>query len=374
MTIAPERPYSATEAARPENPNVVTRKVVPIKWWAALGAGVVGMIIYCWTDWIAVGDAHPAPKDGHAPGWMALTDHIFEGVVAALLLFTIYQFGWKQWRVQRRITLDGLLIMAMTSVYMLQDPWENYSAVVYSYNSRFVNLGCPQCHVPGWLSPGGSGKHQFVEPLIFIGLMYGGVLVLGMVGICKVMSMAKKRWPAIGTPGLIAVAFTAALILDLILELPGERGGGWVWWYPANNHLTLFYGHYYQMPLGEWLLWSGCWGSMGMLRYFRNDKGETFPERGLDKLKVTGWKRSGVRFLALAGALNLAMLCYNVSYNYVGLHSGTTIPAICNAPWYNDGMAGVGTDIHCPGPGIPIPSQQGTGYHLTPDNKLATPS
>ena len=72
--------------------------------------------------------------------------------------------------------------------------------------------------------------------------------------------------------------------------------------------LTLFAGTDHQFPLYEPLSWPGTFIILSCLHFFRDDRGRSWPERGIDKLK---FKREGfktfARFCAIAGAAQLAI-------------------------------------------------------------------
>jgi hypothetical protein len=361
--------------SRPAITEIQEKKASPVKWWAVVGAAVVGLILYDWIDWLASGDAHATPKGpSKMPGWMLTADRIQEGVVIGFFVAAIYFFIIKPWRREHRLTFDGMLIIAWTSMYMLQDPWENYTRITYSYNSGFFNLGCPQCHVPGWLSPGGHGAHQFAEPLLFIGLMYGGILFLGTVFCCGVMRRAKKRWPTLGTTGLIGIALGTMFLLDFVLEIPAMRMGGWVWWWAGPKSLTLFHGKFYQQPLFEAVFWGLTWGAAACVRYFKNDKGQSLAERGIERVGASSKQKNALRVLALVGALNVVMLvCYTLPYQFFGLHDRATPASICSKSYFTNLMAGPGTNEACPGPQIPI-SVGSQSARVAPNGTLYTPS
>ena len=70
-------------------------------------------------------------------------------------IVVVHRYIIRPWRRERRLTLDAMMIIAFAQAWMLQDPWLNYSNTWFNYNAAFVNLGCPQCHAPGWQSPNG---------------------------------------------------------------------------------------------------------------------------------------------------------------------------------------------------------------------------
>ena len=356
-------------AARPSITTTETRKAKAVKWWAVVGGGFVALIIYMWTSWLVQGHAHAVPGRENIPTWMLVADRVQEGIVIAFLVAAIWYFGVKPWRKERRVTLDMLLIGAWLLTYMVQDPWENFTSITYSYNAGFFNLGCPQCHAPFWNSP---NPQNFGEPLIFIGLMYPGVLFLGTVLACKVMDKAKARFAGIGTAGLMGICFGTMFLLDFLLEIPAMRFGGWVWWWAGPQWGTLFKGQYFQQPLLEAVAWGFCWGALACLRYFKNDKGQTVAERGIEKIKATPKQKTALRLLALVGAMNVIFFfCYTLPYQVFGLKASQTPDSICGKSYFNTGLAGPGTSYACPGPDTPMGRKH--SVRITPDGKLYVP-
>lgn len=360
MTLLNERPdlLPPGPEVRPRQQLAESRPSNPVVAWAVFGVLCLAVITYSWGDWLLSGDAHPTPDGPDTqPTWMYVGVRIMEALSVSIFFVGAYFFGYKQWKKNRRLSLDGLLILGFTTVFMLQDPWENYQGITYSYNTEFVNLGCPQCHAPGWLSPGGSGEHQFAEPILFVGFMYGGIIFLGAVLCGWFMKQAKRRWPRLTPLQLFGVGFLSMVALDIAIEVPVARLGGWVWWYGDNMPLTFFPGNYYQLPMLEIILWSFCWTLYGSFRYFLNDRGETIAERGAHRLGLGAKTTTFVRFLAIAGALNAIMLfSYNTPYGWIATHyKGETPPSICDKSYLNNGMAGKGTNTACPSATTPLP-------------------
>jgi hypothetical protein len=133
--------------------------------------------------------------------------------------------------------------------------------------------------------------------------------------------------------------------------------------------LTLFSGHFYQFPVYETFVFSFPMTAFTCLRYFRNDRGETFVERGLHEVRGSESKRTAIRFLALFGATNVLLLgLYNIPINYFGLHVGSPAKDVVNRSYLMDGICGPGTTYACPGKDIPIP-RRGT-FHVDPQGHL----
>jgi hypothetical protein len=373
MSIAVPKPGLKTGVPGFERPTTadVEARNTPIKWFAGLGAVIIGLVIYMWTDWLADGDAKPVPKgDTPTPLWMKICIHGLEGIALLIVAWAAYGWVWKPWKRERRLSTDALMMGAWLITYMLADPWENYTGITYSYNANFINLGCPQCHMLGWNSP---NPNHMGEPLLFIGGMYPGMLFLGTVFSCWAMRKVKARRPQTAAMGLVGVAVLSMFIWDFALEIPPIMAGGWVWWWGGGS-TSLFSGHYFQQPMLEAITWGACWGVMGCVRYFKNDKGETIFERGADRLRMGAKGVMGVRFLALTGGLSTMMvLGYFLPYQFYATHAHATPPSICSKSYFTTGLAGPGTDYACPTPNTPIPLRV-RAARIGPNGTLVVPT
>jgi hypothetical protein len=142
---------------------------------------------------------------------------------------------------------------------------------------------------------------------------------------------------------MIAICYGFFLITDLVLEGLWMRTG--IWAYPGGGTLlTLFDGSRYQFPIKEMFLWGGAWAAFTCLRYFRNDKGETFAERGANQLKTGPKRKLALQFLALYGAINLLyVLTYNLPINILNMHDTTWSQGVQEVTYMNDNLCGPGT-------------------------------
>jgi hypothetical protein len=91
--------------------------------------------------------------------------------------------------------------------------------------------------------------------------------------------------------------------------------------------------------------------AMAALHHYRDDRGRSFVERGVDSLPASPRVRTAVSVFAVIGFANLAMILYNVATISVSLYIDQTpsfYPSYMNQ--LCDGAAGV----RCPGPTVPI--------------------
>src|SRR5262249_9031877 len=176
-----------------------------------------------------------------------------------------------------------------------------------------------------------------------------------VIVILWLLRKVKARWPRLGIVGTIATIFVGLTITDTLVEGLVLRTGAYA--YPGGiRAITLFAGETYQIPMSETVLFGGlALGAIACLSYFRNDRGQTVVERGIDTLKLSFKGKQWVKFFAIYGAIQLAfVVLYMVPQQWFATHSD---PFPQGYPSYmvND-MCASGSNGHtCPGPGVPMP-------------------
>jgi hypothetical protein len=291
-----------------------------------------------------------------------------EVLVVGVTLLVQWHYVIKPWVRNRALSWEGMFCLAFGGLW-LQDPLSNAGKVWLQYSSLFVNLGCWQCHVPGWQP---AHAENFVEPILFIGVMYFGFLPGWAMLCCWMMRTAKTRWPGMGPIGLISVAVVTSAIIDTVLEVPWLQmniysfPGSLEWW-------SIFPGQRAAMPFNEAVTMGLFCGFAGALRYYRDDKGRSLVERGSDRLKVAPRLVTPIRMLALYGALQTVMFVGYTAPNYgLSLHGGDR-PADTYADQMTNLMCGPKTDVACPGTRIPMVVGPDSA-RVTPDGKLFAPA
>lgn len=337
----------------------------PILAWAWVGAAILCIEIYTVSRWIISKPTRTPSGPTPVPGYMEWPAHIWEiaGVFAAIAVY--WYFLVKPWREERRITLDGLLVIVF-SLQLWQDAFMNLVQPVSFYNATFFNLGVWNGYLPGWLAQNGT---RAPEPLVWAGAAYIYICFGASVAACYFMRRVKARWPRIKPVGLIAVCVVAVFVFDCVLEPPFLLLGFYHYG-GAPGWMTLFHGHYYQFPIIEPLTMGVVWTGWASVRYFRDDKGHSLIERGHDKLGFQGKRKTFVRFLALYAAINIVFsVGYVLPWNILGLHAGEWPKDITERSYFTGRVCGPETDYACPGPNVPIP-RPGSG-HLRPDGSFA---
>jgi hypothetical protein len=340
------------------------RRLKPVQAWAVVGAAVWALQLTVWAAWIVSGDAVATPTGPTpVPTYMEVAVVVAQwGGLLATAVF-LWFFLVRPWRREGRIGLDGLFCLVFLTICW-QDTLINGVQHQVMFNSTFFNRGSWNAHFPGWLAPHGNLNPV---PLLFypfyIWGIFGGVVAGGAV-----MRKVKERRPTISRAGLVAGCFGFFLLFEIVVEPPLMLLG--LWAYPGTiDWLTVFAGHYYQFPLTELLLMATLWTVWTCLRFFRDDQGHTVAERGINDVRADGWRRTGLRYLALVGACNaIIVVLYQLPSALIGLYISDWPKDIVERSYFTNGVCGPGSDYACPGPRVPIPRPDSD--HLNPAGHL----
>ncbi len=344
------------------------RKLNPIKWWAAVGVFFIVLFAFLWVAWLGFGDPGPTPTGPTPiPGWVGVSAVVWQFISLALLVACVWYWVIRPWRRERRISQDGIMCLALMTMYW-QDMVPNTFKITFVYNTVLPQWGSWANYMPGWMVPNG---HLFAEPLLFAWGAYLTMVFPGMVAGCWIMRKVQARRPTTSRLGLAMASFGLLLLVDIIVE-PLWLICGQYSYVSAIKELTVFHGHFYQFPVYEALIWPGCWTMMACLRFFRDDRGNTLVERGIDNLSVTGKAKTILRFLAFAGVFNVLLLFfYNLPMAVVGVRSDPWPADVVERSYFTNGLCGQGTSYACPADGVPIPHDNSA--HIGPNGELIVP-
>ena len=239
------------------------------------------------------------------------------------------------------------MIAAWTTAWW-QDPLFNWSRPNFVYNGYFFNMGAWVEYVPGAINPTGN---LLAEPPLMAAMVYVWMPLMMTFFCAYVMRKAKAKWPSLSVGQLMLVGLGAMMVCDLIIECFWVHTRSYS--YVSTIHaLTLWAGEIYQFPIYESLFWGGVWACSGILYYFRDDRGHTVIDRGIDQIKSTKMQVL-YRFLAMVGYINIVFACYNIIMILIGFSAD---PAPEGYPsWLLTGQCGAGTHYECPGPNVHVP-------------------
>jgi Spirocyclase AveC-like len=345
----------------------------PVKLWAALGAAWLVLYAYILISWVTGPHFKRVPAGStELPQWMKIVLNVYQPFGVAAALFCVYWFIIRSYRRERKVNANALLLCVMFGVLWVQDPWVSYYQPVFTFNSYMPNMGSWVANVPGWqsIAAGHPGAMQ-AYPVFFLIPLYAYALFTVTLLCAFLMRRAKARWPRLSNPVLLAGCWLFASVLALVMEGLWLRLGFYGYWEGIPS-LTLFHGHYYQVPVYESALLGLWWTFFAALVYFRNDRGETLAERGISRVRASEPVKVGLRLLALVGlASTIYMVAYNVPYQYFNMRTGEWPADVQQRSYFTNGICGPQTDQACPSPDLPI-SRRG-GAHFAPNGDVVVP-
>jgi hypothetical protein len=363
--------YQPTQrAATTASEATAAQRTPAVKVWALAGGLILTFIAWVLIRWITGPFFHRVPSGpSDPPVWMKANLLFWQiaSPIAALSLLGI--FVVRPWVRERTIGLDGRLILAFSTLWF-QDPLCNFTGNWVTYNSWMLNKGSWYSSVPGSASFAAPGQ-MLAEPLLLIPFLYVYFFWLACVMGSWIMRWIAGRRPGAGKPTLIGACFVVILFFDFVLEgLIWMPGGAWT--LAGGTDPVLFPGSYHQFTVNEWIPVSATLTAVACIRHFRDDKGRTIAERGIDELKTTPRRKLVMQTLALAGVVHVAMFTLYVAPNFVfGLHTQAWPADVRKHSYFTDYICGQGTDRICPAPAISVPPV-GRAY-LNQSGKLVLP-
>ncbi|MGV0735050.1 spirocyclase AveC family protein [Mycobacterium syngnathidarum] len=290
-----------------------------------------------------------------------------------LMLLAIWHWVVRPWRRSRVVTPEGLMCIWLLTFGWFYDPLINWFYPYYSFNSWLPNRGSWVADIPGWVSiTAGHPGAMEAYPLGILVPAYAWVFLTINVSLAWFMRKLRAKYPNMSTPVLIVLAYIPAYIFFMLGEMIFMRVGAWGY-HAAVPELTFFYGNYYQMPIYHPMFTGALALAYASLLYFRNDKGQTIVERGIDKVKAGTIGTIALRFAAMASMCAAIFMCvFNIPY--------AILVAIQHEPWpqyaqeksyWTNHFCGDGTDQACPSPDLPIATRN--SGHFDPHGKYILP-
>lgn len=328
--------------------------------WAIIGAFFVAFMAIVVYQWITAPYFGPTEL---APG-VEVPLNFKIGVRAVEIIMPIFWSVMIWYQIIKPIrengqpTTLGLLSVAFFCA-IFWDPSMNWIQQGCVYNPYAFNLGFLSGEIPGWMSP---RPNLLPEPLLAWAGGYPGFLAIMTVGGLAAMRFIKNKFPTITNIKLSIIGIFAAMIVDMVLESLLIRFSG-IYAYPGSiRALSLWGGHWYQFPIYEALLFGGWVGCTSVLLYFKDDKGRTWVERGVEKInlcKNSNVRQTIVRFLAILGFCQVIEIIIYVLP--MPLITANADPFPDDTPAFfmqGAGMCGPGTGLSCARPELPIMRRQ----------------
>ncbi|MFL6090112.1 MAG: spirocyclase AveC family protein [Aeromicrobium sp.] len=323
-----------------------------VYYWAAVGAGILVFNVYLYSAWVLNGRFEPTPMGPDpVPTAAKIGVWVFQGSSILLATGTILYVVRQSWR-ERKLTFDAAVVIGW-GLASWQDPLYNWIRPAFFYNSYFFNRGGWIDHAPGWSSPRGGWLPEDIIGTAGIGYLW---FLIPMMIACRLMAAARRRWPTIGVGGLFLVALAFVGGFDFAVEVTCVHIG--LWGYPGAIHsLSIFPGTTDQFPIYETLAWGSVWAACSLLRFYRDDRGNSVVERGIDDLPLGEKARGAVRALAVAAGINAIFAIYSLFMIWTTLLPGIDAPEYPS--YLRDGLCGHGTPYQCIDSNLPIPVRAG---------------
>lgn len=338
---------ATTAAARPRARQAAESK--PIYLFAGWGLISVLIGLYAMGSWIGSPDFKPSPMGPDPlPGRVFWTLRITEVVALACAVWLLWKFMIKPWRQQGRIGWDGMFMLAGFSLWWT-DPIDNYFNFTFMYNTGFYNMASWTSWIPGWEAP---NQNLFPEPLFFVGGLYIWWFIAPVAVGCWGLRRLQERRPDLSGLSRLLIMFGAFMVFDFVaegifqyLEIFKYVGT----WAP----LTIWAGTEHQYPLYNSVIMAMFFMGMTTLRYYRDDKGNSWAERGIEQIQLPAAGKTALRQFAIIGFLSAnIMLMYYTPY----LLFSMKVDSFPQYPSYlTADICGPRSPYACPGKRVPIP-------------------
>lgn len=350
---------SAPGSARVMEPRRVAAPA-PVVWWAGAGAAMLAFMLFVGIRWVTGPFFKVIPAgQSDPPTWMKISMITFAVAGCVLTAGVVYRLIIRRWRLEHRVTSDGLLVIAFFTMWF-QDPMSNYGGYWFLYNSWQPNIGSWANDIPGWMAPGTPG-HNFSEPLVN-GFDYVYFMIFGMFIGLWIMRKARARFPRYGLPMAILLTYVGMSLFDFAVEVGFWQDLG-IYSYTSSPGPMVFHGNYRQFPISESIMVGVMVLAMVLLRYFTDDRGYTIVERGVDRVNTTPGKKVALRLLAMiAGVQILYFFSFTLWTSYWGFQSKDWPKQVVTLSYFNNGICGSGTTRLCPDGRTPISNGPASGW------------
>jgi hypothetical protein len=250
--------------------------------------------ILIWNVWTVVAWVADGPfqitefRDHGSLSWWAA--RVFEGGVVVLAVVMIVYLIRGCRREGQILTFDVLFCLAGATLFYA-DFSDNFVQPVFMATSNLTNLNDACGYMPFVINPDCSRAPHPI--LLYFMVETFGLLAVAVVA-TGIVSRIRARRPQLTFRQLFVGVIVAGVLVDFAFEIPAVVLG--LWTYNAGP-LSLHFGRGLRLPIIE-VIGTGLWfGLIASVRIFKDDRGRTFVERGMDHYSPK--LRKGVTWLAL---------------------------------------------------------------------------
>jgi hypothetical protein len=296
---------------------------------AIVGTLVAGYALWTWSFWLASGPAPvTATRDPNDVSWWVA--RIYEGVMAVAVV-VIGTHVVRQCLRQRRLAFDAFIVIGGFFT-LFWDPMVNWMQPNFMYSSQWLNVNTWVAQAPFVVNPTAGLMPQPV----FIMFIYPFGLLGFAIVINHGMRVIQARFPQISNVLLLSFAYVYGLILSVFLEAPTFLSN--LWGLPGAPARFSLFADAQRYAWAEYLTTGIVFTTFAAVRYFKNDKGETLLERGLEAYRPA--VRGAVTGLATIAVFAMSMWALLLVQIPAGLHSSPyprdypahLINGLCNIP------------------------------------------
>jgi hypothetical protein len=347
----------------------VPNRTRPISWWAGLGLAFLAFAAYLIIAWIVSGEPAPVPTGPTpVPTYMKITLSLQQWGLFAGMIALIWFKAIRPKLQTGTVPFDGLMVISFALMWW-SDPLYNYFTPGFNYNAYFINLGSWIGHTPGWMSPNAT---QIPQPLVWLPGVYTCAFFLMVIIVNWIFRTLRRRWPTISPVSMWLVAFVPMGIVGTLWEAAFMVMGSHTY-ASAIRELALNPGSYYEFPVYQGITASLLYTTWGAMRYFRDDHGRSFAERGIDQLHVSARLKGWMRFFAVSGAITgIFFVLYHIPNAMIAQRGDAWPDDVQKRSYFVTKMCGPASDVACPDPRLPFPRGKDS-LRIGPNGTLVVP-
>jgi hypothetical protein len=271
------------------------------------------VLLACYSlgRWVAAGVSSVQPGDDPMPTAQLVLMHALEWIQLAAFVAIVWWVVIRPLIQRRPLGFDGLFVIA---AFLLNfwDVMDNYWLFSFQYNAHHLNVGSWGGFIPGWHSP---QPELWAVPIGFVFGAYTWAFFLTARLGCRLLSYCQDRHPSWGPFRGFGLVFVVNMIVEAISENVYLRIGAIANISPFEP-LTLWDGTPLAWPLYNPILFALVWTTLTAFRWYRDNDGLTFVERGLPALGTGGQPATILRFFAIFAFVEVTyLLLYFLPWN-----------------------------------------------------------